>query len=77
MRNQEKYDGQFKKNVVEYMYENKLSLLETAIHFSLFGNGIVKKWERIYYKERVTALHTLTVIFAPHHIESALQNHNF
>jgi len=57
LRNQEKYDGQFKKKVVEYMHENHLSLQETAIHFNLSGDYVVKKWERIYYEEGIAGLH--------------------
>ena len=29
------YDGAFKTAVVEYMYQHKLTLLETAIHFGI------------------------------------------
>lgn len=45
------YDGEFKKNVLEYMHKNHLSLQETAIHFNLAGAWVVSKWERIYYEE--------------------------
>ena len=51
IRNHQQYDGNFKKNVVEYMHSNHLSLQETAIHFNLAGDWIVSKWERIYYEE--------------------------
>lgn len=51
IRNYQKYDGKFKQNVVEYMHENHLSLLETCIHFNLGNPDIVGKWERIYYEE--------------------------
>lgn len=56
LKNQIKYDGLFKKNVIEYMHENHLSLYETAIHFNLAGANIVGKWERIYYEEGPHAL---------------------
>lgn len=56
MRSQEKYDGKFKVNVIKYMHENHLSLLETAIEFNLSGDDVVKRWERIYYEEGESAL---------------------
>ena len=46
-----KYDGEFKQKVVEYMHENHLSASETAIYFNLPQEGAVLKWERIYYEE--------------------------
>lgn len=56
MHNNHTYDGNFKLSVVEYMHKNHLSLSETAIHFNLFGDVIVGKWERIYYEEGPQAL---------------------
>ena len=57
IRNYHKYDGNFKKDVVEYMHANHLSLLETAIKFNLAGDYVVAKWERIYYEEGPQALY--------------------
>ncbi len=51
------YDGNFKKNVVEYMHVNHLSATETANHFRLAGADRVLKWERIYYEEGPQALY--------------------
>ena len=45
------YDGNFKKNVVEYMHNNHLSATETANYYRLAGPDVVLKWERIYYEE--------------------------
>lgn len=45
------YSGEFKQYVVEYMHNNHLSCLETAIQFNLQGTDVVGKWERIYYEE--------------------------
>ena len=45
------YDGKFKENVVKYMHANHLSYLETAIHFNLGSNNIVRTWEQIYYEK--------------------------
>ncbi len=56
-RNRIKYDGDFKVNVIEYMHNNHLSLIETAIKFNLGNHSIVGKWERIYYEEGPQALY--------------------
>ena len=45
------YDGNFKKDVVEYMHNNHLSATETANYYRLAGADVVLKWERIYYEE--------------------------
>lgn len=39
------YDGNFKKNVVEYMHNNHLSATETANYFRLGGSSVVLQWE--------------------------------
>ena len=51
------YDGEFKKNVVEYMHTNHLSATETAIQFKIGNTNHVLKWERIYYEEGPQALY--------------------
>ena len=56
-RKNNKYDGFFKQNVVEYMHNNHLSASETATYFNLAQEGIVLKWERIYYEEGSQALY--------------------
>ena len=43
------YSGEFKQNVVEYMHENHLSAIQTAIHFNLGSVDQATRWERIYY----------------------------
>ena len=43
-----KYTGDFKVSVVKYMYENKLSLVATAVHFSIPDHTIVRDWKKIY-----------------------------
>lgn len=45
------YDGEFKKNVVEYMQSNHLSATETANYFKLSSATVVLDWKRIYYEE--------------------------
>lgn len=57
IKNNIKYDGSFKQNVVEYMHNNHLSLAETCIKFNLGNHNIVGKWERIYYEEGPQALY--------------------
>ena len=42
------YSGEFKIFVVEYMRKHKLSLVETAIHFSLPDHTRVRVWNKIY-----------------------------
>ena len=42
------YTGDFKVSVVKYMYENKLSLVATAVHFSIPDHTTVRDWKKIY-----------------------------
>lgn len=42
------YSGDFKVRVVEYLYENDMSLCRAAAHFGIPGNNTVGDWERIY-----------------------------
>lgn len=56
IKNIQKYDGNFKLNVIKYMYENHLSLTETAIKYNIANHVIVGKWERIYYEKGPQAL---------------------
>ena len=51
------YSGEFKQYVVEYMHNNHLSCLETAIQFNLTGAELIGKWERIYYEEGPQSLY--------------------
>ena len=57
IRNPEKYDGNFKINVIEYKNKNHLSFHETAVHFNLGGADRVTKWEQIYYEKGPQALY--------------------
>lgn len=56
IKNQQRYDGNFKQSVVEYMHNKHLSLQETAVYFNLAGDWIVSKWERIYYEGATSPL---------------------
>ena len=56
IRNYHSYDGEFKKNVVEYMHNNHLSLMETCVKFNIGNHSVISKWERIYYEEGPQAL---------------------
>ena len=51
IRNNIIYNGEFKQNVVEYMHNNHLSLMETCIKFNIGDHTVVGNWERIYYEE--------------------------
>ena len=51
------YSGDFKINVIKYMYDNHLSYSETAVHFNLAGSDIIGKWLRIYNKKGIEALY--------------------
>ena len=57
IRNYYSYDGEFKKNVVEYMHNNHLSLMETCVKFNIGNHNVISKWERIYYEEGPQALY--------------------
>lgn len=50
------YTGKFKKFVVEYMYQNHLSIIETALNFGIPSDATVGGWERIYREKGVDAL---------------------
>ena len=51
------YSGEFKQSVVEYMHENHLSAMQTAVHFNLGSIDQATRWERIYYEEGPQALY--------------------
>lgn len=42
------YSGEFRVYVVEYMREHNLSLVQTAVHFSLPDHTRVRMWNKIY-----------------------------
>lgn len=42
------YSGEFKIYVVEYMRKHSLSLVQTAIHFSIPDHTRVREWNKIY-----------------------------
>lgn len=42
------YSGEFRVYVIEYMRKHNLSLVETAIHFSLPDHTRVRVWNKIY-----------------------------
>jgi len=50
------YTGDFKLSVVRYMYENHLSLFETAVKFGIPNDSTVLQWNRIYLNEGPTGL---------------------
>ncbi len=46
----QRYDSTFKKNVLKYMEDNHLSLLETAMFFNIPKDATVGKWYHQYRK---------------------------
>lgn len=50
------YSGEFKITVIEYMHENHLSFVKTAVLFGIPTDVTVAEWEKIYYKQGPEAL---------------------
>ena len=46
-----RYTPEFKKQVVETMYREKLSIREVSIQFEIGDHNAVARWERIYLLE--------------------------
>jgi len=46
-----RYTPEFKKQVVETMHREKLSIREVSIQFEISDHNAVAKWERIYLLE--------------------------
>ena len=56
LKNNIKYDGNFKQHVIKYMHKNHLSTFETCVKFNLGDHNVVNRWKNIYYKEGPHAL---------------------
>ena len=56
-RKRKNYDGDFKKEVIEYMHKNHLSYLETVIHFNLGSTNVPSEWDKIYKRKGAEALY--------------------
>ena len=54
-KNRNKYDSNFKINVVKYMQENNLSLTRTIIHFNLSDTRTVTRWLKLYEEGKLKA----------------------
>jgi len=52
----ESYSGEFKVHVVEYMHNNRMSLVSVANQFCIQSVPTLSKWERIYYEYGKDAL---------------------
>ena len=50
------YSGEFKVHVVEYMHNNRMSLVSVANQFCIQSVPTLSKWERIYYEYGKDAL---------------------
>ena len=53
---QGQYSAEFKLLVLRHMWDNHLSMIQTAIKFDIRDHGMVGKWERAYRKGGVEAL---------------------
>lgn len=51
------YSGEFKQKVIETMWEEKLSFLQTAKRFGICGHHAIQDWERTYLTEGAPALY--------------------
>lgn len=51
-----RYDAAFKLSVLQHMWENRLSVTETAAKFDVRRHSTVGDWERIYRENGVEAL---------------------
>jgi transposase len=51
------YSGDFKLSVITCMYENHLSLFETAVKFGIPNDSVVLSWDRIYRLEGLSGLY--------------------
>lgn len=52
------YSGEFRISVVEYMYENHLSLQEASARYGIPSRSTLMNWERRYFKEGAIGLMT-------------------
>ncbi len=50
------YDGKFKMEVLEWMWSNRASLSESALHFNISSASSIWFWERKYKEKGVEAL---------------------
>lgn len=46
-----RYSGEFKQEVIQYMHKNKLSLCKTAAKYNIGSHEVVASWERIFLDE--------------------------
>ena len=50
------YSAEFKLSVLQYMWDNHLSMLQAAVKFDIRDHGMVGRWERAYREGGVEAL---------------------
>jgi len=55
-RKRRQYSAQFKLSVLEHMWENHLSMIQTAAEFDIRDHGMVGRWEHAYRDGGVEAL---------------------
>ena len=55
-RKQSQYSAEFKLSVLRHMWDNQLSMLQTAVRFDIRDHGMVGRWEHAYREGGVEAL---------------------
>jgi transposase len=55
-RKQSEYSAAFKLSVLQHMWDNQLSMLQTAVKFDIRDHGMVGRWEHAYREGGVEAL---------------------
>lgn len=55
-RKRREYSAEFKLSVLRHMWDNQLSMLQTAVKFDIRDHGMVGRWEHAYRDGGVEAL---------------------
>jgi transposase len=55
------YSAEFKLSVLQHMWDNQLSMLQTAVKFDIRDHGMVGRWEHAYREGGIEALSSLPV----------------
>jgi transposase len=50
------YSAEFKLSVLQYMWDNQLSMLQSAVRFNIRDHGMVGRWEHAYREGGFEAL---------------------
>jgi transposase len=55
-RKRRQYSAEFKLSVLQHMWDNQLSIIQTALKLDIRDHGVVGRWERAYQEGGVEAL---------------------